>query len=268
MNTNSKFIQPYSLPIYLILTPLISLSIALFLPVPVIVIALFLLLVPSTLAILLTMLGEGRKSLADLLKKLFQWRIGLKWYAVSLGLPAGIILTSSVVAVLLGWSPAVQFGIPERSMLIVNSIFIPLVAILEELGWRGYALPRLLIYRSPLSSALIIGIAHGILHIGLGLVDGRPWLPTFLFPLLSSIIWTWLFVHTRGSLAMAVLFHFAIDYWPQFLLSGLTIAQGIWVQVIVILILDIILTQRLGVNLQRNRAGERVVMSTELERQD
>jgi len=263
MNTNTTFIERYALPTYLILTPMISLSIALFLPVPLIVIALFLLLVPSTLAILLTALGEGRKSLANLLKKLFQWRISLKWYAVSLGVPVGIILAGSVLAVLLGWSPAVQFSIPERSMLIVNSIFIPLVAILEELGWRGYALPRLLKYRSPLSSALIIGIAHGILHIGPGLADGRPWLPTFLFPLLASIIWTWLFVNTRGSLAMAMLFHFAIDYCPQFFLSGLTIAQGIWIQVIVIFVLDIVLTLRLGANLQRNRSGGRAVMSTE-----
>jgi len=256
MNINATFIQRIALPIYLILTPLISLAIALFLPVPVLVIALLLLLVPSTLAILLTGLAEGRKSLADLLKKLFQWRIGLRWYAIALGLPSGIILASSVLVVLLGWAPAVQFNVPERSMLIVNSIFIPLVAILEELGWRGYALPRLLKYRSPLFSALIIGIAHGILHIGLGLADGRPWLPTFLFPLLASIIWTWLFVHTRGSLAMAILFHFAIDYCPQFLLSGLTIAQGIWVQVIVILVLDLILILHLGANLQRSPVNE------------
>jgi len=256
MNTHPNLVQRYSLAIYLILTPLISLAIALFLPVPILAIALLLLLVPSTLAVLLTAFSEGRKSLVDLLKKLFHWRISIKWYAVALGLPVGIILASSALAVLLGWAPSVQFSVPDRSMLIANSIFIPLVAILEELGWRGYALPRLLKYRSPLSSALIIGIAHGILHIGLGLADGRPWLPTLLFPLLSSIIWTWLFVHTRGSLAMAMLFHFAIDYCPQFLLSELTIAQGIWVQVIVILVLDLILILHLGANLQRSPVNE------------
>jgi len=256
MNTNATFIQRIALPIYLILTPLISLAIALFLPVPVIVIALLLLLVPSTLAILLTGLAEGRKSLADLLKKLINWRIGFKWYAVALCFPVGIIMASSVLTVLLGWAPSVQFNIPERSMLIVNSIFIPLVAILEELGWRGYALPRLLKYRSPLASALIIGIAHGILHIGLGLVDGRPWLPTFLSPLAMSIAWTWLFVHTRGSLAMAILYHFAIDYAPQFFFSGLTTAQGVWAQTIVNLAIAFTLILLFGVNLQRSPSDE------------
>ena len=258
MNTNATFIQRIALPVYLFLTPLISLAIALFLPVPVIAIALLLLLVPSTLAILLTGLAEGRESLSALLKKLFRWRISFKWYVVALGLPVGIILASSVLAVLLGWAPSVQFSLPERSMLIVNSIFIPLVAILEELGWRGYALPRLLKYRSPLASALIIGIAHGILHIGLGLADGRPWLPTFLSPLAMSIAWTWLFVHTRGSLAMAILYHFAIDYAPQFFFSGLTSAQGVWAQTIVNLEIAFVLVLLFGLNLQRGSMKEPV----------
>lgn len=203
---------------------------------------------------MLTALAEGKRGLADLLKKLFQWRIGLKWYAVALGLPVGIILAAAVTAVLLGWTPSVQFSVPERSMLIVNSILIPVVAVLEELGWRGYALPRLLKYRSPLSSALIIGIAWGLLHIGIGLHDGRPWLPTFLYPFTGSIIFTWLFIHTRGSLAMAILYHFAVDYTPQFFLLDLTLSQGLWAQTIVNIAVALVLVLVLGANLQRSPA--------------
>jgi len=256
MSTKSTLSEGYALSLYLILTPLISLSFALFLPISVVGIALLMLLIPSTLAIVLTALAEGKKSLTDLLKKLFQWRIGLKWYAVALGLPVGIILVSSVLAVLLGWAPSVQISVPERSMLIVNSLFIPLVALLEELGWRGYALPRLLKYRSPLASALIIGIAWGLLHIGLGLVDGRPWVPTFLSPFAMSIILTWLFMHTRGSLAMAILFHFAIDYAPQFFFTGLTPAQGVWAQTILNLAVAFVLILLFGANLQRSPVNE------------
>jgi membrane protease YdiL (CAAX protease family) len=251
--------EKYALAAFLILTPLLSLAIALFLPLPVIGIALLMLLIPSTLAILLTALAEGRKSLGELLKQLFQWRISLKWYAVALGLPFGIILASSVQAVLLGWAPAIQFSPPERSMLIVNSFFVPLVAILEELGWRGYALPRLLARRSPLISALIIGVAHGTLHIGLGLADGRPLLPTFLSPLAMSFIWTWLFIQTRGSLAMAILYHFAIDYAPQFWLLGLPISQSIWAQTVVNIAVAVALILFFGADLQRSPAKELAV---------
>jgi len=252
MNTNSTFIQRYSLAIYLILTPLISLAIALFLPLPIELIVLFLLLTPSTLAVLLTALAEGRRNAAMLLKKLFQWRISLKWYIVALVLPIGIILLADVLASLLVWSPAVQFRLPPSSQLITNFILIVLIAVLEELGWRGYALPRLLVHRSPVSSALIIGILWGILHIGIGLVDGRPWMPTFLLPLGVSVVMTWLFVHTRGSLAMAMLFHFALDYSPQFMLYGITTEQAVWAQAMVSLAVAFVLVLIFGVNLQRD----------------
>jgi hypothetical protein len=42
-----------------------------------------------------------------------------------------------------------------------------------------------------------------------------------------------LFVHTRGSLAMAMLFHFAFDYSPQFLLFRLSLEQAVWAQAII-----------------------------------
>ena len=251
MNTKSTIMERYSLPAYLILTPLLSLAIALFLPLLTVAIALLLILIPAALAILLTTLAEGRKSAAELLKKLFQWRVGLKWYIVALVIPVGIILASCVLAFLLGWIPNIQIRVPTLAQLISNFVLILLVAILEELGWRGYALPRLLARRSPLSSALLIGIAWGILHIGIGLLDGRPWLPTFLAPLGLSIVLTWLFMHTRGSLAMAMLFHFMMDSSPQFLLYGLTIAQATWSQAMVILALAFILIVIFGQNLQR-----------------
>jgi len=196
-----------------------------------------------------------------LLKKVFQWQVGLKWYVVALALSVGIILLADVLAFFLGWAPKVQFSVPASSQLITNFILILLVAVLEELGWRGYALPRLLVHRSPLSSALIIGILWGILHIGIGLVDGRPWMPTFLVPVGLSVVMTWLFVHTQGSLAMAILFHFAIDYSPQFLLAGLAIEQAVWAQAVVVLAAAFVLILLFGVNLQRNLVNKQGMVS-------
>jgi membrane protease YdiL (CAAX protease family) len=244
---------------YLILTPLISLAIGLFLPLPTVVIALLLLLVPSSLAVLFTALAEGKRGVSELLKKLLQWRIGFKWYLVATVMPIGIILTSGVVAYLLGWSSTpLQVNIPASSQLIFYFILVVLVAVLEELGWRGYALPRLLVYRSPLTSALIVGTLWGLLHIGVGLADGRPWLPTFLTPLGMSVTLTWLFLHTRGSLTMAILFHFVVDYSPQFILSGLSIDQAIWSQAIVNLAAALALVLIYGPGLQRSTVRDPV----------
>jgi membrane protease YdiL (CAAX protease family) len=261
MNTNSTYLKRYSLPAYLILTPLISNAIALFLPLPTVGIALLMVLVPVIMAILLTALAEGRRSLVLLLKKLFQWRISLTWYATALLMPMGIILTAVVLAFLFGWTPTIQFNVPEPSMLIINSVVVLLAAVFEEFGWRGYALPRLLAHSSPLSSAVLIGIAWGILHIGLSLSAGRPWLPSFLSPLAGSIALTWLFVHTRGSLAMAILYHFAINYFPQFFLLplGLTSAQLVWAETIANLAVAFALILLFGVNLHRGPVEEPVM---------
>ena len=263
MNTNSPTLKRHSLTIYLILTPLISLAIAFFLPLPVEIIALLLLLIPTGMAILMTAIAEGRSGVAALLKKLLQWRISLKWYIVTLGMPIGIVLAAGVLAYLLGWMPAVEIHIPAASQLVFNFVFILLVAVFEELGWRGYALPRLLAHRSPHSSALIIGVLWGILHIGIGLRAERPWLPTFLVPIGLSVVMTWLFVHTRGSLAMAMLFHFAMDYSPQFLLFNLSLDQGIWAQAIASLALALITMVAFGPNLQRNPAAKQAAVDAQ-----
>lgn len=250
MDKRNNAIARISLPVYLIIVPLISNAIPLFLPVTPVVAALLLLLIPVLTAIVLTAAVEGRKSLAELMGKLLRWQIGLEWYAIAVILPIGLILAAGALAFVLGWTPAFQIQIPARSQLIGNAILIVLVAVFEEFGWRGYALPRLLAYRSPLFSAVMVGIAWGLLHLGLGLLDGRPWLPTILVPFGLSIVLTWLFVHTRGSLAMAMLFHFAIDYAPQFI-AGISIAQFVWAQAIVNLAAAVILILFYGVSLQR-----------------
>lgn len=260
MKTKTILSEQSALLLYLILTPLISLAIALFLPLPPEVIALLILLIISTMAILCTALSEGRQGVSHVLRKIFQWRINFRWYLVALLMPVGIILASGVLAFFLGWIPTFEIRVPAASQLIFNLILITLIAVLEEFGWRGYALPKLLRYLSPLPSALIIGIAAGLLHIGLGLITGRPWLPTFLVPVGFSVIWTWLFVHTRGSLAMAMLFHFAIDYAPQFVLdSPLPIAQALWAQAIVSLAVALVLILLFGTDLQRGTVKELAV---------
>jgi membrane protease YdiL (CAAX protease family) len=69
-----------------------------------------------------------------------------------------------------------------------------------------------------------------------------------------SFIWTWLFLQTRGSLTMAILFHFAIDYLPQFFLQGLTVSQGVRAQTIINIIVAFALILLFGRSLQRSPA--------------
>jgi membrane protease YdiL (CAAX protease family) len=89
-------------------------------------------------------------------------------------------------------------------------------AIAEETGWRGYALPRLLKTKSALISSIIIGVIWGAWHLPISLIPGANF-PVPLNPLLFfvfmlsvsiiSIVMTWLFNNTGGSLWMCFLYH-------------------------------------------------------------
>lgn len=95
----------------------------------------------------------------------------------------------------------------------------------EEPGWRGYALPRLLAGRGVLGASVILGILWALWHLPLALTQGHPlrrtffgW--TFLGLVATTILFTWVYTHTQGSLLLALLFHTAIAVTGLFLSSA------------------------------------------------
>ena len=255
MNTKSDFIERYSLPTFLILTPLLSLAIPLFLELPTELVPLIMIFIPALMAILLTSLSKGRKGVVALLQKLFQWRIPFKWFAISLGLAFGLRLAMSLLAFLFGWITTFQFNPWSPQQFIIIGVFTMIGAIMEELGWRGYALPKLLSQRTALTSALLIGIPWGILHIGLILPGqmnaGTSGLETILYLIALSVVLTWLFVQTRGNLVVVILYHAGENFFV-FLNGGISITQSLRLLNLVTIALAIVLILFYGVNLQRN----------------
>src|SRR5215203_6324175 len=113
--------------------------------------------VPSVLAIVLTAIVFGRGALRKLLGQLLIWRVNPLWY---LGVVLGpVALAGGTIALntLLG-RPALSFGIPSLLGLVIMLAFMifPGSALGEEIGWRGYALPRLQAGRSALSASLLL----------------------------------------------------------------------------------------------------------------
>ena len=167
--------------------------------------------VPSLLAIVLTAIVLGRGALHKLLGRLLIWRVNPLWYLVVIG-PA--VLAGGVVALntLLGGPPlSVDVSLLFAVIMLAFSIF-PGSALGEEIGWRGYALPRLQAGRSALSASLILGVIWGFYHLPL-FFTGQAARPLSLFPpfLISvialSVILTWVYNSTGGSLLMVVLLH-------------------------------------------------------------
>ena len=103
---------------------------------------------------------------------------------------------------------------------------------------EGYALPLLLEKRSAVMASLILGVLWGLWHLPTFLVPGTPQygLPLPAFVLLTveySILMTWVYLHTKGSVLIATLFHGAINLSQGLFLGGIEGATRYWLLSIV-----------------------------------
>ena len=177
---------------------------------------------PSVAGILLTGLVYGRVGFRNLLARMTRWRVGARWYAVAL-LTAPLL----VMATLLVFSMTSPEFLPriftsnEKASLLLFGLAWGLVGggILEELGWSGFAVPRLRLRYDALTTGLIVGILWGAWHFlvafwGSGTPSGElslaVFLPAVLFYVGSlpayRVLMVWVYDRT-GSLLVAMLMH-------------------------------------------------------------
>lgn len=172
---------------------------------------------PTLAALIVTGVTEGREGVRQFLKRFIQWRVGLRWYLVALF----IILSIWVLAYTAVIGLPVLVGAVTHGSLLVT-VFLPFVAfgmlipaIDEEPGWRGFALPRLQQRYGPIWGSLILGVLHGLWHIPavfttlfgpLPLANLLPFLLTAFF---ATVLYTWVYNHTRGSILVVMIMHAA-----------------------------------------------------------
>lgn len=172
---------------------------------------------PTLAAIVVTGVAEGRGGVKLLLKRIIQWRVGLPWYLVALFLMLLIWLLAYTAIVGL---PLLAGAATHWSLLATT--FLPLVAfgmiipsIDEEPGWRGFALPRLQQRYGPLWASIILGTLHGLWHIPavftivFGPLPFADLLPFILTNVFATVLYTWVYNHSRGSILIAMLMHAA-----------------------------------------------------------
>src|SRR5262245_49328835 len=141
---------------------------------------------PSLSALIVTAYADGIGGLRQLLSRLLRWRVSILWYfIVLLGMPA--LMVGS--AVLTAWFSGEHFDFTKgHKELALYFVLLSLVRdpgpLGEELGWRGFALPRLLQRHSALTASLILGLIWGIWHLPAFFLSGLPQnqlsLPAFL----------------------------------------------------------------------------------------
>ena len=206
---------------------------------------------PALAAIIVVAVADGRTGLRDLLGRMARWRVGTRWYALALGLPMVLALAAAGLHVMLGAQMAVEFG----NLSVLNFVVFVLI-VGEELGWRGYALPKLLAGRSALSASLILGALWGAWHLPTFFVPGAPQygLPFSALVLLTlsySVLFTWVYLHTTGSVLIATLLHGAINFSQGFLLGGIAPAREYWLLAAVYGVTALILVVAAGPSLLR-----------------
>lgn len=122
---------------------------------------------PSVTGTLLTGLVSGRAGLRELLSRLLRWRVDARWYAAAL-LPAPLMF-AAVYSALSLISPIYLPGIltmsDKASLLLPGIVPALLVGFFEELGWTGFAVPRLRLRYAVLTTGLIMGVLWGAWHL-------------------------------------------------------------------------------------------------------
>src|SRR5215207_5692819 len=172
--------------------------------------------VPSAVAIVLTAMVFGRGALRKLLGRLLIWRVNPFWYLVvflgSVALTGGVVLLNALMG-----GPALSLGMTlvGAATFFAFSV-VPGSALGEEIGWRGYVLPRLQSRMSALSAALLIAPIWALWHLPLWLTGEPGHTPTLYTGFLVSafalsIITTWVYNSTGGSLLMVVLLHATVN---------------------------------------------------------
>jgi membrane protease YdiL (CAAX protease family) len=207
----------------------------------VLVMFLLMLLGPSLGGLLSSGILSGRAGLAEVWQRLTTVRVGWPWYAIAL-------LTNPLLYLAILWVLSTTVSTVFKPSVQLAGLAIGLMAGgFEEIGWTGFATPRLLARRGVLKAGVTLGVIWALWHM---LADfagnistlGAAWPLVFILfwilPLTAyRILMTWVYSHTH-SIFVAQLMHASYTGWllalspatnsQQALLWQIALAAGLW----------------------------------------
>jgi len=172
---------------------------------------------PAIMGVVTAALTAGRAGITDILSRLLIWRVGLQWYVLATFGIAALALAPHLLAFTLHfsdldvsrhWSAWLAIG--------VSAFWTDPGPLGEELGWRGFALPRLEHRISGRNAALLLGIVWGVWHLPAFFIPG---LPQNAFPLWAfmttivslAVLVVWIVNNAGGSVIVAILAHWSAN---------------------------------------------------------
>jgi uncharacterized protein len=183
---------------------------------------------PGLAAVIVTGMVRGRPGIRALFRKVLIARAGFRWYAFAIFIMAGVSLAAILLANRLGASPTISLLSPELPVsrpigILVSTVMIFVFSMLfntEEFAWRGVALPRLQARHNALVASLILSIPWLFFHLPLFFKVGSSQSDTSFLSyaigmMATTILFTFLFNHTRGSLLFVWILHGSMNTWTQ-----------------------------------------------------
>ncbi len=179
---------------------------------------------PISAAFVVSAIETGPAGAVDLLRRMGLWSNRLGWVAVAVVGPFALLGLAVAGAWFVGGERVSLAGLGRSSEFPQFSAFAFLAFNIvtwgfgEEVGWRGFALPRLQMHRSALGATLLLAVAWAGWHAPLFLYRAAftsmdaAGAAGWLFSLATgAILLTWLYNASRGSILVAAIFHSAID---------------------------------------------------------
>lgn len=178
----------------------------------------------------------GRAALVDLLSRLIRFRVGWQPYAAAVGLAAGLPLVVWLGVLLSGTvaARAAPFGAVPGALLVETALFW----LTEEPMWRGFVLPRVELRLGRGTAAVVVGLLWAVWHLPLFAIAGSfqsslPFAGFALLTVATSVILSWLYHRSAGSVVVCALFHGVVDV--TFATTGVLSASPVafWTVVVV-----------------------------------
>lgn len=219
---------------------------------------------PAIAAFVLVAVNRGKAGIQALISKLFLWRVGFKWYLLALLAPIAMELLAIPTHQLLGDKmPAfniarwIQILPSQLPALVLMLLFLVLLSTGEELGWRGYALPRLQARYGSVGASLILGLLWGLWHLPLFWIPGAVQyglpIPGYVIATIGyTFIYTCIFNGTNGSVLLTCLYHAASNLVLTYAnVIFPTIISGLYLSLPALAILVVIVTLLSGSSVGR-----------------
>ena len=188
---------------------------------------------PFIAAFALTYWNEGQEGVRSLWRRGWEYRFQKKWLVPTLLLAPAVAVLTVLLIMLVGEN--ISWGLKAPVLTL-----FPVFVLTEEFGWRGYVLDRFQLRWNALASSLILGVIWGLWHLPLHFVDGtiQQTVPIWEFvaqTIVVTVVYTWLYNNTNGSIMVAMLFH-AVNSITGAVVPYWTSRTGTWLHLAVLLV--------------------------------